>query len=148
MVFELALLIIEQILQLHPVILLGLIIVGAFVAYKIFAFVFRVLLTGIAFGSFPLIANAVGVHVPLTIESVMWSAFTGIVLLFVYRGIAFGYRILNLAMLPFKKTFEMTKIKRAKKQQHKHYKFYKEHFKEYKDDEFIGKKEKKSKSKK
>ncbi len=113
--FELA----HALLGLNPYVLLGLIIVLAFVAYKVFAFVFRVLLTGLAFGLFPVVANFLGIAIPLTLESVLWSAIAGIVFYFVYSGIKFGYGVINAALWPFRKGFESRsekkKVKKAAK---------------------------------
>ena len=105
MVIETALSIAQQLLALNPFILLGLVIVLAFVAFKLFAFVFKLLLTGAAFGAFPFIANFLGIPVPITMQSILWSAITGIVIYFAYVGMRFGFKIVNLAYYPFRKTF-------------------------------------------
>lgn len=105
MALETAFLIGHQLLQLPAPMLVGLIVVASLIAYKVFAFVFRMVLTGLAFGTFPLIANAVGIAVPLSLEAILWSALLGIVMYLMYASLMFGVRILNLMFLPFRKLF-------------------------------------------
>ena len=114
MVLETALALAAAMLELNPFILLAIIFVLAFLAYKIFAFVMRIIITGVAFGFFPLIANVIGIPVPLTLQSFLWSGIIGITIFFVYMGISFGYKVMNLVFSPFKKSFKHKKYKKPK----------------------------------
>lgn len=115
MALETAFAIAGDLLSLNPFILIGIVFVFAFVAYKVFALVLKILVTGLAFAAFPVIANIVGIGVPLTPQSILWSAILGIMIYFVYMGIGFGYKIINLTLKPFGKMFSSNKVKKAKK---------------------------------
>jgi len=117
MALETAFMLAQELLKLNAFILLGIIFAFAFIAYKLFAFVIRILLTGLAFGAFPLVANFAGIAVPLTMQSILWSAIAGIIIYFAYIGIRFGYRILNIAFYPFRKGFESSGKKRKIKKE-------------------------------
>jgi len=99
----------QELLKLNAFLLLGVVFALAFLAYKLFAFVLRVLLTGIAFAFFPLIANLVGIAVPLTLQSILWSAITGMVVYLAYLSIKFGHKIISAVFYPFRKTFKKQK---------------------------------------
>jgi hypothetical protein len=105
MALETAFFVVQELLKLNAFVLLGLVFLIAFVAYKVFAFVLRVLITGLAFGAFPIIANFAGIPIPITLQTILWSAITGILIYFVYMGIRFVYRIINIAFYPFRKMF-------------------------------------------
>lgn len=113
----------QELLKLNAFVLLGVIIVAAFVAYKLFAFVLKILFTGLAFGAFPFIANVIGIPFPITFQSVLWSVLTGIVIYFAYIGLSFGFKILNFAFWPFrrggKKVVRTVVVKRVEKEEKK-----------------------------
>ena len=101
MVFETAFSVLGELLKLDPFMLFALVLAGAYVSLRVLGMVIRILLTGLAFGSFPVIANLAGIGVPLTIQSIMWSALLGIMIYFVFMGLKFGYTIMNAALWPF-----------------------------------------------
>ena len=109
MALETAFFLAQELLKLNAFLLLGVVFALAFLAYKLFAFVLRVLLTGIAFAFFPLIANLVGIAVPLTLQSILWSAITGMVVYLAYLSIKFGHKIISAVFYPFRKTFKKQK---------------------------------------
>ena len=105
MALETAIALAKDLLGLNPFILLALVIALVYLGFRLFALLLRVLLTGLAFASFPIIANLIGIPVPLTLQSILWSAITGIVLYFIYLSLSFGNKLISLALSPFKKGF-------------------------------------------
>ena len=105
MALETAIALARDLLNLNPIILLAIVIALVYLGFRLFSLLLRVLLTRLAFASFPVIANLIGIPVPLTLQTILWSAITGIVLYFVYVSLSFGNKLINLALSPFKKTF-------------------------------------------
>lgn len=99
-------------MQLNVEILLILILVLAVIAFKVFSFVMKAVLTGIAFAAFPFIANYFGIPVPLTLSSIATYALLGIILYFGYGMLSFGFKATRFAMSPFKKAFKKEKTKK------------------------------------
>jgi hypothetical protein len=110
MALDTAFMIAQELLRLDPFLLLGLVFAFAFIAYKVFALLFRILLTGLAFAAFPFIASALGLGIPVTPQTILWSAITGILIYFVYMGIKFATKIINLVFYPFSRG-EKRKVK-------------------------------------
>ena len=113
MALETAFFLAQELLKLNPFLLLGAVFAFAFVAYKLFATLLKVLVTGIAFATFPIIANIVGIPVPLTLQTVLWSAITGIVVYFAYMGISFAFKVINAVFSPFKKSFGKREVRKV-----------------------------------
>ena len=90
---------------INVVLIIILLIIGIFLAMKLFGFLLRALLTGLAFGIFPVIANYLGIPIPLTIDSVVSSALFGIIAYLAYSAIRSGFGILKIILWPFRKLF-------------------------------------------
>ena len=98
---------------LSPEILLILIFVFAIVAFKVFSFVLKAVITGVVFALFPIIASYLGFGVPVTLSSIVTFALLGIIMYLVYGTLRFGFKITRFAMSPFKRAFkkkEKTKV--------------------------------------
>lgn len=115
MALDTAFLLVQELLKLNAFVLLGLVFATAFIAYKLFAIVLRILVTGVAFGTFPFIANFIGIAVPITVQTILWSALAGIFIYFAYVGISFGMKIISLAFAPFKRAFPKKEKRQMKK---------------------------------
>jgi hypothetical protein len=109
MVIDTGLFIIQQMLTLNPVILFGLVFLVVIIAYKVFKFVFKALLVGIAFATFPFIANMFGMGIPVTVTNILWSSFFGIVLFIIYGAISMSYKLTSFVFKPFRKAFDKPK---------------------------------------
>ena len=110
MALDTAIMIAQELLKLNAFLLLGIVVVSAFAVFKIFAFILRILLTGLAFATFPFIANFAGIAVPITVQSILLSAIAGIVIYFVYMGLRFGFKVMDLAFRPFKRLYRKKKV--------------------------------------
>ena len=91
---------------LSPEILLILIFVFAIVAFKVFSFVLRAVITGVAFALFPIVAAYLGFNIPVTLQSIVTFALLGIVMYLVYGSLRFGFKVTRFAMSPFKRAFK------------------------------------------
>ena len=74
-------------------VLLVLLVIGIVLAMKMFSYLLKAVLTGIAFGIFPIVANYIGLPVPVTIASIVNSAIFGIVLYMAFSFIKMGYNL-------------------------------------------------------
>ena len=92
-----------QLSGMNMAVLLVLLVVGIVIAMKVFGYLLRAVLTGIAFGIFPIVANYLGFPVAVTINSIVSSAIFGIVLYMAFSAIKTAYGILKIALWPFKK---------------------------------------------
>lgn len=85
-------------------IVIGLIIL-IFVAMKLFGFLIRAMLAGLAFGLIPVVLNYLGFAVAVTIDSVLSTALLGIVAYILYAAVKSGYGIVKLVTWPIRKLF-------------------------------------------
>lgn len=84
---------------------------GIIIAFKVFKYLMRVVITGAIFGVFPIVGNMMGLAIPLTIESIIWSAIFGVVLFLLYTSLRTGTKILNTIMSIFGRLLGMGKPK-------------------------------------
>lgn len=98
--------IISQLLQLNTMLLFVVLFLLIIIAYKLFKYLMRVFITGMAFAFFPIIANLIGIPVPLTFQSVMWSALFGIMAYLAYSVMHTGLKIVSIVLSPFKRMFK------------------------------------------
>jgi len=103
----------QELLKLNAIVLIGIVLAGAFIAFKLFQIVVKVMLTGLAFGTFPFIANFLGIGVPVNVQTILWSVILGIVVFMTYMSMKFAFKVLNLAFLPLKKMFSKPKVKKV-----------------------------------
>lgn len=95
----------SEISQVNLILLVLVVIVLIIVGLKIFRYLLRALLTGIAFGIFPFIAGYLGLGVPLTVNTIVSSALFGIVIYFMYSAIRTGFKITRFVLSPFRRIF-------------------------------------------
>ena len=109
---ELILGIIQALSQLNPIIL-GVIFLGFIViAYKIFQALMKAFIVGVISATFPVVANLLGMDVPLTISSVVWFAVFGVTAFMLYASIAGGAKMAGFAMKPFTKLFSRKPVQK------------------------------------
>lgn len=111
MALETAFFLAGELLKLNPILLLGVVIVSAYAAFRIFAYILRMLTTGLVFGAFPLIANVVGIPIPLTLQSILWSVFLGMVIYLCYGGLTFVWKIMGAFSSPVRRGFGRSQAK-------------------------------------
>ncbi|MBI4020832.1 MAG: hypothetical protein HY369_01175 [Candidatus Aenigmarchaeota archaeon] len=120
MALELAIGIAQWLLQLHPLFLVVIFLILVYLAFRVAFTIVRMLGTGLAFATFPFIANFLGIPVPITLETLFWSVVAGVLTYLAYMSISFGTRIINLVFYPFRKAFsgpqqKVVKVKEKKK---------------------------------
>ncbi len=98
--------IISQMLQLDTMSLFIVLFLLIIIAYKLFKYLMKVFMTGMVFALFPIIANLIGIPVPLTFQSVMWSALFGIMAYLVYSMARMGLKVVSIVLSPFKRMFK------------------------------------------
>ncbi|GEM_PF-2923633 len=111
--------VISQIMQLDTVFIFIIIVVFVVVAYKIFSFLMRALIVGLIFAGFPLAANFFGFDFPITLHSMLSSAMLGFVVFFVYSAVATAFKIMGLALKPFRGKKGKTKVVYVKERKEK-----------------------------
>ena len=97
--------------QVNTIILIAVFLIFIILAYKLFQTAIKAVIVGIIAAAFPFVANFLGFNVPLTLNSVLWFAVTGVVLYFAYAIISGGVKIVKIVMSPFRWLFK----KREKK---------------------------------
>jgi len=95
----------SEISQVNLIFLILVVIALIVVGLKVFRYLLRALLTGLAFGTFPFVARFFGLAVPLTINSVISSALFGIAIFFIYHTMSTGFKITKWVFSPFRKLF-------------------------------------------
>lgn len=106
MALEFLLSLVHRLLGLDPLVMIGILLVVTFIAFRVVAFFLRALLTGVAFGVFPVVANLLGIGVPLTLNTILWSMILGIALYFAYVTVSTGNRLINFVLSPFRGSFQ------------------------------------------
>lgn len=71
------------------------------IAYKVFQTLMKAFVVGVVSATFPLVANLLGMGVPLTITNVIWFAMFGVTVFMLYTSITGGAKIMRFAMKPF-----------------------------------------------
>jgi len=87
--------ILSIILGLDTILLFLVLFIGIILAFKIFKYLMRVFVTGAVFAVFPIVANIMGLSIPLTFESIAWSALFGIIMYMLYTSLMTGTKIVN-----------------------------------------------------
>ncbi|MBU0530753.1 MAG: DUF2937 family protein [Nanoarchaeota archaeon] len=106
--------IINIVLGLDTVLIFIVLFVFIIIAFKVFKYLVRVFITGVIFAVFPIIANLMGIPIPLTFESIAWSAIFGIILYLLYTSVMTGTKMLNKIMSLFGKLLGTGKPKPQK----------------------------------
>ncbi|GEM_PF-5205290 len=94
---------------MNMAVLLVLLVVGIVIAMKVFGYLLRAVLTGIAFGIFPIVASYLGLPVAVTINTIVSSAIFGIILYMAFSAIKMAYGVLKVALWPVRKLLGMGK---------------------------------------
>ncbi|MFH1978026.1 MAG: hypothetical protein ABIJ92_01750 [Candidatus Aenigmatarchaeota archaeon] len=98
--------IISGMLALDPLILVVVLFGIIVISFKVLSYLIRVFVTGAVFALFPIVANFAGLGVPLTFESVLWSAIFGIVAYMLFTSVKFGLSITKKIFSPFGRMFK------------------------------------------
>ena len=95
----------SEISQMNLIFLVLVVIVLIIVGLKVFRYLLKALLTGVAFGLFPFVARAIGMAVPLTINTVVSSALFGVAIYFVFSAMKTGFKVTRWVLSPFRRLF-------------------------------------------
>jgi hypothetical protein len=98
----------------NSVILILIFIVFIILMLKVLQFLLRAVVTGVAFGFFPVVASYLGMGVPLTFESVIGSAIFGIFVYLAYSAARTAFKVIRMVLSPFTRLFK----KKEKKHRH------------------------------
>lgn len=96
-----------QLSTMNMAVLLVLLVVGIVIAMKVFGYLLRAVLTGIAFGIFPIVASYLGLPITVSINTILSSAIFGIVMYMAFSAMKMGYGVLKIALWPVRKVFGM-----------------------------------------
>lgn len=113
MVLEGAFFFAQELLKLNAFVLIGIVVVGAFVIFKILGMIMRVLITGLIFGTFPVILSFLGFAVPLTASTILWSIILGIITYLIYMSLSFTFKMVGAIFSPIGKAFSKPKTKKV-----------------------------------
>jgi len=89
----------------EPTIILffGLFFLFILIAYKVVKLLVRALIVAVLAGFFPVFGNMVlGMSIPMTLDSIIWFAMTGVEIFFVYHIIVSIGQLGEIFMKPFK----------------------------------------------
>lgn len=95
----------RQLTQANTVLLFVVFLVFIVLAYKIFQAMIKAFIVGVIAATFPVIANLMGMDVPITINNIIWFALFGVAAYLLYATIAGGAKIMGLVMRPFRGLF-------------------------------------------
>ena len=86
------------------IIFFGLFFLFLIVAYKVVKLLIRALIVAVIAGFFPVFANMfLGTSIPITLESILWFAMTGVEIFFVYTILVSIGKIADFISKPFRK---------------------------------------------
>lgn len=105
MVMEFITQLISYLSQVNSIILIAVFLIFIILAYKLFQTAIKAVIVGIIAAAFPFVASFLGFNVPLTLNSVLWFALTGVILYFAYAIISGGIKIVRIVMSPFRRLF-------------------------------------------
>ena len=111
MVLEMVVEILQMLSQMNTVLLVGAFFVFIVLAYKIFQALIKGFIVGVISAAFPIVANLMGMDVPLSINSIIWFAIFGVAAFLMYASITGGIKITKLFMRPFKGLFTKKPVK-------------------------------------
>jgi hypothetical protein len=113
MVLELIPDILMKLTQLNTVLLLAVFLVFIVLAYKVFQALIKAFIVGVIAATFPVVANLMGMNVPLTISNVVWFAIFGVAAYLLYATISSGAKIVGLVMRPFRGMFARKPVQKV-----------------------------------
>ncbi|UCD03350.1 MAG: hypothetical protein JSV63_01805 [Candidatus Aenigmatarchaeota archaeon] len=86
------------------IIFFGLFFLFMIIAYKVVKLLIRALIVAVLAGLFPVFANMfLGMSIPITFESIIWFAMTGVEIFFVYHILVGIGQIADFLLRPFRK---------------------------------------------
>ena len=93
--------------------LLMLVFVGFIVlAYKVFQTVIKAFIVGVIAAAFPIVANLMGMDVPLTLSNIIWFAIMGVTAFLVYASVTGGIKVVRIVMKPFNRMFSKKPVQK------------------------------------
>ena len=101
MIVEFLISFIKSLSQVNTILLSVVFIVFIVMAYKIFQALIKAFIVGVISATFPVVANLLGMNVPITISNIMWFAVLGVMAYLLYASVTGGARIIRLIMKPF-----------------------------------------------
>ena len=91
--------------QVNSFLLMAVFLLFIVLAYKVFQALIKAFIFVVISASFPIVANLMGMSVPLTISSIVWFAILGVTAYLLYASVTGGARIMRMAMRPFRGMF-------------------------------------------
>jgi hypothetical protein len=98
--------------QMNTVLMLAVFLVFIVLAYKIFQALIKAFIVGVISAAFPLVANLMGLNVPLTLTNVIWFAIMGVTAYLMYATVTGGARIIRLILKPFSALFRKKPVQK------------------------------------
>jgi hypothetical protein len=102
-----------QLSQVNTVVLFAVFLVFIVLAYKIFQALIKAFIVGVIAATFPVVANLMGMDIPLTLNSMIWFAVFGVVAYLFYATVSGGAKIIGLAMRPFRGLFRRKPVQKV-----------------------------------
>ena len=112
MVLEFVIEFLKGLSQLNTVLLMAIFLVFIVFAYKVFQALIKAFIVGVIAATFPVVANLIGMNVPLTINSVIWFAIFGVTGFLLYASITGGVKIIRMLMRPFRGLFSKKPVQK------------------------------------
>ena len=98
--------------QMNTVLLMGVFLIFIILAYKVFQALIKAFIVGVIAATFPIVANLMGMDVPLTINSIVWFAIFGVTGFLLYATISGGVKMVRMVMRPFRGLFKKKPVER------------------------------------
>jgi hypothetical protein len=105
MVLEIITDLLMKLSQINTALLMVVFLVFIVIAYKVFQALIKGFIFGVISASFPIVANLMGMDVPLTLNSIIWFAILGVTAYLLYASVTGGAKIMGMAMRPFRGMF-------------------------------------------
>ena len=115
---------ISQVTQLDTMLIFIIVFVAIIISYKVFKFLMKAFITGMAFGFLPILANFLGFPIGITFGVIFQFMLFGIIIFIIYSIIHGGLRVVGFVLSPFRRAFkkkpkEVVVIKEAEKERGK-----------------------------
>jgi hypothetical protein len=97
---------ISQVMQLDVVTIFAILFVLIIIAYKVFTYLMKALITGMAFGFIPIAANYLGYGMEISLPVILQFVLFGIAVFVAYSVIKTILRALGFVLSPFRGAFK------------------------------------------
>jgi len=105
--------VISQVLQMDVIMIFIILFIFIIIAYKIFKYLMKAFITGMAFGFIPILANFLGFPVEISFAVIFQYMIFGILVFVAYSMIHTGLKIVGFVLSPFKGLFKKKQEKKV-----------------------------------